>query len=550
MNSIKMLCLLFLFILLANCAPIFVPQSSQPIATIELSETPSPIPNYTPTYTETFTPTSFPPGFTPSATNPPPTPICYEGPVEELQFDLPAPSDLQWETVSSFQRLSGLDGPVNAAYPSPDGRWWVIEFVTKREFAQYELSLEEALYVLDSMENGHWIASANGKDNFHRFEWFPDGDLLWVDEGQLYKANADGQEKQVIKVPEPMIEVWLDRITGSRALVSGQSALWRLDLSAGAWEKVQGLENLAKNGEPPISRNQANLRVSNDGNFGALLVDHQIWKVPMTFGESAHKIGDVDYLDYGWRPEAPQPLVNSPYWYPGRDVYVPNSANSQYSSLVLINEEDGSLLSLQDLVPPDFGSFGFIFLQISPAARWIAISNGEGYSLAAIYLISTSRLIPGETNGRIIKDVGSVLDWDITEVRSSYPGQVNHPDIAFVTQGDMLAGTATLNQIDLITGETRTVKELIYTGHIPIMKMAWVNNIPIYVEGITIERIAEDGTLQPIGTVPELQFYEYPKLLMGGTKDQLLFTTAVDKAVDNSCRTQYSLYIAKLDFVK
>ena len=184
--------MLFLFILLASCAPIFVSQSSQPLATIETSATSSRIPNYTPTYNETFTPTSFPPGFTPSATSPAPTPICNEGPLEELQFDVPAPLDLQWEMVSSFQRLSGLDGPVNAAHPSPDGRWWVIEFVTKRESTQYELSLEEALYVVDSLENKHWIASANGKDNFHRFDWFPNGDLLWVDEGQLYQANADG----------------------------------------------------------------------------------------------------------------------------------------------------------------------------------------------------------------------------------------------------------------------------------------------------------------------------------------------------------------------
>ena len=545
MNTNKTFSLFFVFTLLASCAPIFAPQSDNSIVPVELSATQSPVPYSTATYTATFTPTSFPPGFTPSPV-PVVIPICYEGPVEELQFDVPAPTDIKWETVSNFQHLSGLNGPVNAAHPSPDGRWWVIEFVTKRESTQYELSLEEALYVLDSLENKHWIASANGKDIFHRFDWFPNGDLLWVDDGQLYRANADGEEKQVIQVPEPMIEVWLDRITGSRAFVSGQSALWRLDLSTGTWEKVQGLEGLAKNGEPPISRVQANLRVSNDGKFGALLADHQIWKVPMAFGEPAHKIGELDYSDETWRPEAPQPLLDSPYWYPGRDVYVPNSSNPQYSTLVLINEEDGSLLSLQDLVPPDFGSFSFLFLQISPNGGWVSIYNGERFSLAAIYIAPADDL----KNGRVITDVGNILDWDVTEVRSSYPGRVNHPDIAFVTQGDMLAGTATLNQIDLVTGETRTVKELIDTGSIPIMKMTWVNNIPIYAEGITIERIAEDGTLQLVGTVPELRSHEYPKLLMGGTKDQLLFTTTVDKAIDSTCRTQYSLYIAKLDFVK
>ena len=517
-----------------------------------LSATPSPFPSYTATYTATFTPTSFPPGFTPS---PIPTPTfppgsCHEGPMEELEFDLPTPSDLKWEPVDNFQRLAGLTGPVHFAYPSPDGRWWVTELVTKRDYSGYGYASEEALYVLDSLENKHWLASANGKDDFHRFDWFPNSNVIWIDKGQLYVAKADGQEKQAIQVPEPVIEVWLDKIMGSRALVSGQTALWRLDLNTGTWDKVQGLESLVKNGEPPVSRTQANLRMSNDGDFGALLADRQIWKVPMAFGEPARKIGEVDYSEESWRPEAPQPLAGSPYWYPGRDVYVSSPSNPQNSSLALINEEDGSLLSLQNLVPPDFTSFGIFSLQISPDANWIATYNGESYSLAAIYLVSTSQLIPGEANGRIIKDVGSVLDWDPSEVRSSYPGRVNHPAIAFMLTGDPLAGTATLDQIDLVTGETRTIKSLVYKDFIPIRQMTWVKNTPIFVEGEMIEGITEDGTLQRIGSIPELQPYEYPKLLVGGTKDQLLFVTEVNKSADTICRSYYSLYIAKLGFIK
>jgi hypothetical protein len=552
MNTKKILCGLFMFILLASCAPIFVPQSSMTTEAIELSFTESSIPSITATYTETFTPTSFPPGFTPS---PVPTPTypegsCQQGPVEELEFDLPAPSDLKWETMDNFQRLAGLTEPVNAAYPSPDERWWVIELVTKRDSTQYELASEEALYVLDSVENKHWVASANGKDDFHRFDWLPNSDLIWVDDGQLYTAHADGQGKQALEVPEPVIEVWMDKITGSRAFVSGESALWRLDLRTNTWEKVKGLESLGKNGEPPVSRVQANLRVSSDGSFGALLADHQVWKVPMTFGEPARKIGEVDYSNENWRPEAPQPLADSPYWYPGRDVYSPIPSNPQYSSLVLISEEDGSLLSLQDLVPPDFNSLSLNSLQISPDARWIAFSNGELHH-ASMYLISTSQLIPGKTNGWIIEDVYPLLDWDISEVRPSYPApQIDHPATAFVFKGDLASQSATLDQINLLTGEVRKVKDLSYTNYIIIRRMTWLKNIPILVEGEMLERIAEDGTVQLIGNIPEIQPYEYPRLLVGGTQDQVLFVTAVDKFIDKTCRTYYSLYIAKLDFAK
>jgi hypothetical protein len=552
MNTKKIRYALLMFILLSSCAPIFVPQTSLPIGTVQLSVTPSPVPSYTATYTLTFTPTSFPPGFTPSAVPTPTYPegSCQLGPVEELEFVPPAPADLAWETVDHFQQLTGLTGPVHFAYPAPEGRWWVIELVTKRDSVQYELATEEALYVVDTLENKHWVLSANGKDDFHRFDWLPNSDLIWVDNGQLYTAHADGQGKQALEVPEPVIEIWLDKIMGSRAFVSGQSALWRLDLNTHTWEMVKGLEALDQNGEPPISRAQANLRVSSDGSFGALLADHQVWKVPMTFGEPARKIGEVDYSDENWRPEAPQPLADSPYWYPGRDVDAPIPSNPQHSSLVLISEEDGSLLSLQDLVPPDFNRLSLNSLQFSPDARWIAFSNGEPHH-ASMYLISTSQLVPGKTNGWIIEDVYPLLDWDISEIRPSYPApQIDHPATAFVFKGDLASRSATLDQINLLTGEVRKVKDLLYTNYIIIRRMTWVKNAPILVEGEMIERIAEDGTVQLIGNIPEIQPYDSPRLIVGGTQDQLLFVTAVDKSVDKVCRTYYSLYIAKLDFAK
>jgi hypothetical protein len=545
MNKTKALCLLFMFIFPASCAPIFAPQPGMPPGTMDATVTPSPFPILTATYTATFTPTSFPPGFTPS---PVPTPMlpegsCQQGPVEELEFNLPVASDLRWESVDNFRRLTGLTSPVHFAHPSPDGHWWVIELVTRRDSSQYELALEEALYVLDSIENKHWVASADGKDNFHRFDWLPNSDLLWIDHGQLYIANADGQERHTFQVPEPVIEVWLDQVTGSRALVSGQSALWRLDLSMRTWEKVKGLEGLVTNGESPVSRTQANLRMSNDGTFGALLADHQVWKVPMTLGEPARKIGEVDYSDEWWRPEAPQPLANSPYWYPGRNVYDPQEVNSPYSSLALIHEEDGSLLSLEDIVRSYSDPSFYLTLTISPDARWISILNLNGSTVEGLYLIPTNQL----TNGRVLEDA-YVFDWYPPDVRA--PRAIHHPASAFVVKGQIRFENATLNQIDLVTGQTTMVKAFGAEAPGTIIKMTWIQNTPIFTEGEILEHIAENGMLQPFGKIPELHSYEYPKLLLGGTKDQLLFVTAVDKSIENLCRTQYSLYIAKLDFAK
>jgi hypothetical protein len=59
-----------------------------------------------------------------------------------------------------------------------------------------------------------------------------------------------------------------------------------------------------------------------------------------------------------------------------------------------------------------------------------------------------------------------------------------------------------LNQIDLLTGEVQKVKDLPNNGYLIIRRMTWVKNIPILVEGEIIERIAEDGTVQLIGSIP------------------------------------------------
>ena len=541
----KTFCLFVIFVFLASCAPIFVPQSGAPTETLDAPKFQTPTLHVTGTFTATFTPTSFPPGFTPSPI-PVPTLLeqrCSQAPAEQNEFSLPNPSDLKWETVNDLQSLTGLAGPIQSAYPSPDGRWWIIEMVSRRNYSQFDYSSQTALYVLDSKEDKHWIASTDDKDYLHRFDWFADGKLLWVDQGSLYMANADGQKKQTISVPEPVLEVWLDKITGNHAFVSGQSALWRVDLANGTWDQVNGLESLGQGDTSPVSRIQANLRVSQDGTFGALLADHQVWKVPMAPGEPARKIGEVEYLDEDWRVDAPIPLADSPYWYPGRDAYAPEAFDSPQAYLVLIDERDGSLLSLADLVPPDFGyTTG---MQISPDEKWIAVLNvTSDHSPHSIYLASSNHL----DNGKIIP-VNSIRDWDITEVISSYPGRVNHPDFAFVITGDFGAHTAALNQLDLVSGKTQVIKKL-GPGIYPIVRITWVQTTPIFIDGGVIERITENGILQPIGKLPELRLEDYPQLLIGGPVNQIFFAAEVNKSVNNTCQVFYYLYIVSLEHVK
>ena len=116
--------LFVIFVFLASCAPILAPQSGAPTETLGAPSFQTPTRHVTGTFTATFTPTSFPLGFTPSLTPTAalvlPEQRCFEAPPEQNEFYLPAPSDLQWERVNELQSLTGLAGPIQSAYPSPD----------------------------------------------------------------------------------------------------------------------------------------------------------------------------------------------------------------------------------------------------------------------------------------------------------------------------------------------------------------------------------------------------------------------------------------------
>lgn len=74
--------------------------------------------------------------------------------------------------------------------------------------------------------------------------------------------------------------------------------------------------------------------------------------------------------------------------------------------------------------------------------------------------------------------------------------------------------------------------------------------LPSCAENTIIEQISGNGTFEPIGSIPEIRFYDYPKLHIGGTKNQVLVAAEIDKFIDNICLNYYYLFIAKLDSVK
>src|SRR5688572_33304465 len=93
----KTCCLFVIFACLASCAPILAPQSGASTETLDAPSFQTPTLHVTGTFTATFTPTAFPPGFTPSVTPTAalvlPEQRCFEAPLEQNEFYLPAPSD-------------------------------------------------------------------------------------------------------------------------------------------------------------------------------------------------------------------------------------------------------------------------------------------------------------------------------------------------------------------------------------------------------------------------------------------------------------------------
>ncbi|MFQ5856601.1 MAG: hypothetical protein ACE5LU_13265 [Anaerolineae bacterium] len=364
------------------------------------------------------------PGPQPTATLPPltataaATSTSTPTPIPTIPVTLPEPGALHWEIVGqgagTLRRLAGLTTAVLDADPSPDGRWWVVTLPDQTGAVGW---YSTALYVLDGIDDGHWFAGRSDYGHFSQHTWLPDGRLLWTDEGHLFLAEGNGQNRRDLGAPEPVHEVWLG--ADGIALVSGETTLWRLSLTVGAWNEVGGLNVKGS----PVSRSSANLTIAPDGTFAALIHTGDLWYVSVTAEEPAKWLATIEYFGREGRIHPLYPLADSPFWLIGEVV-----AGYGRSAGVLVDSRNGTLVPAEELLPhidADSSSISFpiglqamhplagggsMRLRLSPDGRWVVrpLSTDDstfGFP-SALYIAPSSDLAAG----RIFSDV-AIMGW-------------------------------------------------------------------------------------------------------------------------------------------
>lgn len=344
-----------------------------------------------PTFAPTPTPTWAAP--TPSGCVPPSDPM-----------PLPQPADLRWETLpassGTLRRLSGQMPRIHQVTPSPDSRWWAAE-LAQEGAGELSHAMYVGLLIVDSAGDGHWLATPHTLDSlsYHTFDWLPDNRLLWIDQEDLFIAQGDGSGRTNLNAPEAVYEVWAG--ANNVAVVSGETAVWRLEVASGVWEQVGGMEGVVKSGSP-ITDSSSNFALSADRTYGLLVVHGDLWTIPAAMGQPAQKLAHMDHPGRGGRASPPIHLANSPYWYPGTVMNPPGNLSQDIPAL--LDARNGTLVPVEELVPPPPSGTARSLALAPPDALWLAVafSAGDRFDAAnvtAVYLAPSNDLMAGRFVG-------------------------------------------------------------------------------------------------------------------------------------------------------
>jgi hypothetical protein len=363
------------------------------------------------------------------------------------------------------REIAFFDSQVLNADPSPDGRFWVVTVL--RETMPGGPNLV-TLHLLDSEAGTDQMLTEEGNDLQHLHAWLPDGQLLWVDQGELFIGSSDGKTRQSLEAPEPVVEVWVG--AENIALVGGESALWRLDLATGEWDEVR---EIVAQGSPVTFG--GNLSIAPNGTFAAFIFGGELWNVPLELGEPAERLATIEYPGRGGRINPPYPLADSPYWAVGE--VAAGFGESQPYGGVLLDSRDGSLISVSRLYPGAADSFMPPY--VSPDGRWLAIPQGAPDSEAgtSFYVASSDDIY----NGQEISGV-AILGWS------------SEPAALYLQQGSAIVRVA------LPSGESATLLEGLEPQPWPTFAAA--GNLAFASHDFQVYAFSPDGTPIAVLDIP------------------------------------------------
>jgi hypothetical protein len=276
------------------------------------------------------------------------------------------------------------------------------------------------LFVLN-IDNGiSWEVTSACLDAYCEFAWTSMGQLLWLEAGSVFLADADGQNKRNLNAPTPITEIFGISATDV-AILRGNNGtdLWRLYLPDGTFDAIADPQR-NRNPIPDFVTQNDLLYFTADNTIAALAYDItprtfdgdiQILSIPLEARATPTLLAAVPRLGYGGRSEPPPLppvlLAGTSYWLSTEGAGIEGQDSAL--DIVLLNLHTQNVGRVDDLIPIEEQGYRFTNWHLSPERTWIAInlqplpigSSYEDY----VYVAPVSTL----PNGVILK--GTVEGW-------------------------------------------------------------------------------------------------------------------------------------------
>lgn len=243
--------------------------------------------------------------------------------------------------------------------------------------------IPSTLTVLDSATGTTWEVTRSCDDFTCEFAWLSSGQLLWLEDGNVFVADADGQNKQDLNAPEGISEIFGVSATDIAVLRGGDGThLWRLYLPDGTFDAVPEAQPHDQPIPDFVTQNDL-LYFTADGAFAGLAYqttfypepDLKMVLLPLEAGSAPTLLAAPTGFQYPGRggppPLPPVPLLGTPYWLPPETLWLGENGVSMPVPLV-IDGGSGEFVNLERLTGLGDQGYRILYTQRSPDRQWVA----------------------------------------------------------------------------------------------------------------------------------------------------------------------------------
>jgi hypothetical protein len=241
-------------------------------------------------------------------------------------------------------------------------------------------SLAATLFVLDSQSATSWEVTSACLDTLCEFVWTSTGQLVWLEEGAVFLADADGQNKRNLNAPAEIIEIFGISPTDV-AILRGSNGtdLWRLYLPDGRFDAIPDPQR-NRNPIPDFVSQNDLLYFTEDNTIVGLAYDItprtfdgdiQILAIPLQAGSTPTLLAALPRLGYGGRsgppPLPPVLLAGTSYWVTTESAVLEDS-NGAFTSYI-VDVERQSVEPVTTIIGVDERYRGWAI--VSPDRKWL-----------------------------------------------------------------------------------------------------------------------------------------------------------------------------------